>query len=352
MKHKITTMIFGILLAAVLSACGDKKADATINETKPHTEIIPSEEAKEFISDEIVESVSGEVSKEESDLPKGRTSKDLKIVFQYYNDFDYWDIYDFSQTQLPTQELYEEVMTTYIAKIEELYSLTDWWDHANPEADTLIIVLQVSDIDAFTMTSLQKVLSNEVQSTLTIPKDALVPNSRFDQRLAHEIIHMMIDCFSVSLEEGLANYTSTKVGSSRKAFEYNGMDPVVNKKIYIENLISTWGLTEEEVNYVIEVVGDGTIHYDYFPNPELLALFNYQYSQAFVTYLVDTYGIEKVIDFIRNGTNNSAYETYLGKDLATLRQEWLTDFEGINTNIDMDYYNNLMKDYVYELDLD
>lgn len=308
MKHKIIPILSCILLAVMLSACGTKTT--------------------------------------------GKTSKDLNIVFEYYNNFDYWEIYDFSQSQLPTQELYEEVMTTYIAKIEELYSLTDWWNHVNPEADTLIIYLQVADSDSFTMTNLQKVLSNEVQATLTIPKDALVPDNRFDNRLAHELTHMMIDCFSVSLEEGLANYTATKVGSTRKSLEYTGMDPQVNKKIHIEDMVNTLELTEEEVNYVIDVVGDGTIHYGYFPTKDQLALFNYQYSQSFVTYLIDTYGQELVIDFMRNGTDNSSYETYLGNDLDTIRQEWLTYFDSIDTNIDMDYYNNLMKDYVYELDLD
>lgn len=111
------------------------------------------------------------------------------------------------------------------------------------------------------MTGLQKVLSNEVQATLNIPKDALAPDNRFDNRLAHELTHMMIDCFSISLEEGLANYTATQVGSSRKAAEYNGLDPQVTKKIHIADMIDTLELTEEEVDYVIDVVGDGTIHY-------------------------------------------------------------------------------------------
>ena len=334
MLRKVIRVVAGVFVVMQLSACGVEKESV-------EGQVI--EESREMITTQI---------QEETSVKKGRTSKDLKIVFQTYNDFDYWNLYDFSNTQFPTEELYEQVITTYISKIEELYGLTDWWEYANPEADTLVFVTQVGGVDAFTMAGLDKVLSNEVQAMIRIPTEAVETGMRMDQRIAHELTHMMIDSYAVSLEEGLCNYTSTKVGSSRKANEYSGVDHRVQKKMMIQNLISQSNMTEEEVEFVQSWVGDGNAYYGTFTTREQLALFNYQYSQAFVTYLIDTYGLEVAVDFISNATDNTSYEEYFGKSLEAIREEWLISFDSIDVNIDMEYYENLMKDYEYELDLE
>ena len=251
--------------------------------------------------------------------------KSLDIVFQYKTDIDYWEMYDFSNTLIPTKEIYEETIREQIAAIEKEYNLTDWWSYVNPEAEALYLNLQIYDTDTFSMSHPYKVTSKDIEATLTIPTIAMEDGNPIANRLVHELIHLIFGCYNVSIEEGFANYTSALLYSDYTSYQ----DAQIAKKKHINLMIEEANLSDEEIAYVTNVVGDGTITYGYFPNMTLLALFNYQYSQSFVTYLIDMYGTEKFVEFAISATSNDDYETYFGKNLDTLRNEWLIYFEQI-----------------------
>lgn len=130
--------------------------------------------------------------------------------------------------------------------------------------------------------------------------------------LPHEIVHVLIgDSGSYSLNEGLAHYFQDKIGTP--SVFINGLNPhglmaFSMKNLDCDKIIRNMG-TDRELSFKAEEVDERR---------------PYQYaSDSFVTYLIETYGIESFMQIYVADNKNEIYEKTIGKTLETVQDEWV-----------------------------
>jgi len=99
-------------------------------------------------------------------------------------------------------------------------------------------------------------------------------------------------------------------------------------KRYLEYGIHVSGFSSEEVQEIVDTIGVSGSGYPYGNTSDRAALW-YIYSQSFVSYLIRVYGVEKVVDLVRNGIDENSYEEYLGISFSTVKSEWLAYLEAL-----------------------
>lgn len=253
----------------------------------------------------------------------------LELLFQYKG--NYWEIYDLSESAIPDREEFEKLTKEYIIEIQELLGLDQWWKEINPDADTLVVTLMITNPERKKSRAeyCTKGLKNEVETTIVLGGFFLKPG--YDGFLAHELTHVMAGpVFSQSLEEGLCFYVQDSVGV-KKTF-YPGMrDKGVEYwqcfKIYYEHTKEAWESSAGEVYAnVTDSIGKEGRGYDFSGQERTVWQW---YSESFVRYLMDQYGKEKVLELMDVGENEASYEQILGRTLEELRADWILYVESI-----------------------
>ena len=72
----------------------------------------------------------------------------------------------------------------------------------------------------------------------------------------------------------------------------------------------------------------------------------YRYSETFVTYLIDTYGMEKTVALIREGTDEDSYETYFGESFEEVKSDWIAWFDALEPSITVEEIVEAEKAYM------
>ena len=251
--------------------------------------------------------------------------KNLEVELRY-NGNEYWEEYDMTNTMFPTPEALEKLTEEYILQIEDCLHLYNWWEYLNEDAETLIVNVYFIDGQASYARRLSLAFQDEVKTDIQLSKASLI-DVKQDGSLAHELTHTMLgkSSFSLSLEEGICQYTQGRVGPENYVENYgwtwhehfkcfvthikeNG------KPIAFDEIIASIGISSKEYPYKIDTAE---------------SVFWYDYSRSFVEYLSEQYGIEKVVALIQNGKNENDYETYLGKSFDVIKKEWLEYFDSI-----------------------
>lgn len=168
-----------------------------------------------------------------------------------------------------------------------------------------------------------------------------------DCTLAHELTHSLLgaDSFSRSLEEGICDYVNARIGTNFYSFfEEYGIDILdfytYDVSLTLESLYDASKRDEildsighgEEYSYAIET-SDGQIWYEC--------------SRIFAEYLVKNYGIEKTLQLLREGKNERDYQTYLGVDYNTLKEEWTAFVKNYEPMHTIEEYQQLIKAFYY-----
>lgn len=253
----------------------------------------------------------------------------LELLFQYKG--NYWEVYDLSESAIPDKEAFEKLTEEYIKEIQELLGLDQWWKEINPDADTLVVTLMITNPEGKKSRAeyCTKGLKNEVETTIVLGGFFLKPG--YDGFLAHELTHVMAGpVFSQSLEEGLCFYVQDSVGV-KKIF-YPGMqDKGVEYwqcfKIYYEHTKETWESSAGDVYAsVTDSIGKEGRGYDFSGQARTVWQW---YCESFVRYLMDQYGKDKVLELMDVGENEASYEQILGRTLEELRADWLLYVESI-----------------------
>ena len=256
----------------------------------------------------------------------------LELLFQYKA--DYWEIYDLSESAIPDRETYEKLTKEYIQEMQELLGRDQWWKEINPDADTLVVTLTITNPEGKKSKSHSeygtKGLKNEVATTITLAGPFLAQPG-YDGFLAHELTHVMIGpVFSQSLEEGCCFYVQDSVGV-KKIF-YPGMqDKGVGYwqcfKIYYEHTKGAWENSEGEMYArVTDSIGKEGRGYDFSGHARTVWQW---YCESFVRYLMEQYGQDKVLELMTKGEDEASYERILGRTLEELRADWILYIESI-----------------------
>ena len=211
----------------------------------------------------------------------------------------------------------------YIREIEDVLGLYNWWENVAPEANTLEINVEIgSSGEAYTY-GLRKTSEKTLNTTVRLELRALRAGYGNDSSLAHELMHIICgSSFSRSLEDGLCDYVQYRVGMQRFIWEERPDWSVTEvMKLQLPYYQNRAAVSDEKVAEVMETVGLAQ-GYSYGNTPT--GSLWYVYSQCFVEYLVETYGMEKTLNLIRLGEDEGAYREYLGKSFEEVKTDWYT----------------------------
>lgn len=272
-------------------------------------------------------------------------SEGLQVVFQYK--MDYWKAYDISCSSIPDRESYEALAGKYLEEIPELLGLQDWWKDS--AADTLVLNLVIANGRVNSASNyLSRGLDGEVETTVTLGS-AMLAWRQSDGSLAHELTHVIAGpSFSIYLEDGLCEYVQNRVGVSNigsPGLKEQGISSAQCLKAFYA--ADSSGLLEEEtarrLRSALETVGCVTREY-----PEDRSGLWYLCNEVFVEYLIEQYGMERMISLIAGGEDEASYEMILGKSLEELRGDWLTYIDGMKETCTVEEIERIQRDFISE----
>ena len=264
--------------------------------------------------------------------------------YEFYYLADYWKAYDLSHSALPNQESFEALTTQYIPEIETLLGIYDWWAQTVPNADTIGINMQAGNGGSWSY-SPSKISDKTVEITIILDLDSLQKGYGLDAALAHELTHAIAGAsFSQSLEEGLCEYVQTQIGTNpyRAQPEWTKCEII---KLYMNMLQDKDIASTEKMSEIKNHIGAAEGGCPYGISTRNGRLW-YRYSGTFVTYLIDTYGMEKTIDLIREGTDENSFEKYLGKSFEKVKNDWIAWFDALEPSMTVEEIVKVEKAYM------
>ncbi len=249
--------------------------------------------------------------------------KEWNYAFHYGS--DYWAHYDLADSFIPTQEAYEKLVAQYIPQIETLIGAGDWYVDYSPEADTILVNMEMGTTPHSYTYPTSKGADHTIEFSQLLSLKQV--NSPVDRALPHELTHSLLGngkCFSNSLEEGICNYVCARVGIVNSDFyetyQIDLMDMLYcGTKSALEKYYD-----EDKKKEMLDSIGRGE-GYTYAIQTDDGIIW-YSCSQCFVEYLVKNYGMEKTMRLIREGKTEDDYQSCLGISFDALKQDWVTDF--------------------------
>lgn len=268
--------------------------------------------------------------------------KDWNYGFHYGS--DYWKYYDFSNSYIPTQENYEALVAVYIPQIENLLGAEDWYADYDPDADTVFINLEMGSTPHSMVCSPSKGADKTIEFSILLSlKQINIPT---DRALSHELTHSVLGggkCFSNSLEEGMCDYVSARIGVNYSSFFEEYDIDILDFYTYDAKLTLEKFYDEDKSNEMLDSIGRAE-GYTYSTQTQDGRIW-YECSQSFVEYLVRNYGMEQTVQLIREGKDESDYQTYFGISFEELKKEWtdyVRNYESMHT---MEEYMQMTKEF-------
>lgn len=274
---------------------------------------------------------------EPTNVPQRSEQKDWSYAFHYTS--DYWNHYDFSDSFIPTQNDFETLVSAYIPQIEALLGAQNWYTAIAPDADTVFVNLEMGGTPHSMVTSPAKGADGAIEFSILLSFDQLIAPA--DRALPHELTHSVLGrcCFSNSLEEGICDYTAARIGVNYYPFfeEYD-IDALefftYDVKIALEQLYDT-----KKQNEMLDSVGRAG-GYPYSLQTQDGFLW-YECSQSFVEFLVKNYGMEKTMQLIREGKDETDYQTYLGIGYEELKEAWIVFVKNYESKYTVEEYRQM-----------
>ena len=137
--------------------------------------------------------------------------------------------------------------------------------------------------------------------------------------VAHELTHLVMGENSEgTLSEGFATYMEyVEFGDGN--FEFHGINiNVLLQNFYFDDEYKD--LTKD----ILEVIGAA---YDPSIKHKEHGWTFYLYAGSYIYYLVNNYGMEAVVGIYDEGGSDASYESFTGKDMLTIKSEWLKDLQ-------------------------
>lgn len=248
------------------------------------------------------------------------TEETAQLKVEVVTQMDYWEQMDLSDTRLSEKEELTELAQDYLVQIAQLLGDEKWWLDIKPDADTLVLHVDLSDtpLQSFNSGQAQPSGDSQLYSGVTLSVGFYK-----DGGLAHELTHIIgvgySGEFSAGLTEGLCDYAQTQVGEVLYHKEWDFQDYL---SVLMKNEIEYSQEGRNMIYELLEHVGSSEQGCPYGQGYEMLMWYNMNHS--FVRYLIDKYGMGTVRDFIRRGTDESSYEEYFDKTYAELKEEWFS----------------------------
>ncbi len=273
--------------------------------------------------------------------PQLTEQKDWNYAFHYGS--DYWNYYDFSNSFLPTQEDYEALVAAYIPQIENLLGAEDWYMDYDADADTVFVNLEMGGTPHSMACSPTKGADGAIEFGILLSLNQTKMSA--DRDLPHELTHSIlgVSCFSNSLEEGICDYVSARTGVKYSRFFEEYEIDIMDFFTYDARLTLEKFYDMEKSNEMLDAIGRaGGYTYSIQTQDGMIW---YECSQCFVEYLVSNYGMEKTMQLIREGKDESDYQTYLGTGFEELKNEWISYLREYESTYTMEEYKQMTKEF-------
>ena len=277
----------------------------------------------------------------ESNISQTTEQKEWNYAFHYGS--DYWKYYDFSDSFISTQEDFEALVASYIPQIENLIHAEDWYMDYDADADTVFVNLEIGGTPHSMACAPSKGAKGAIEfSVLLSFNEVKTPT---DRGLPHELTHSVLGtgCFSNSLEEGICDYVTARIGVNYSSFFEEYDIDIMDFYTYDAKLTLEELYDEEKSNEMLDSIGRAE-GYTYSVQTQDGIVW-YECSQCFVEYLVNRYGIEATMQLIREGNDESDYQTYLGISYEDLKEEWSAYVKNYEPKHTIEEYKQMTKEY-------
>lgn len=282
---------------------------------------------------------------EKSNTNENVPNEKLNVEFDYIKDS--WELINLENCRFKTKDEFEEEVVEYINEIAEITLNSKWYKKNEKNITTCIVLFDFKD----------NVISN-TKLPIIYSKTKILVKITLNRRLfecdfspiAHELTHALCNTDatdSISLSEGLAGYMQDNIGNNPFPMSFG---------INIHNLIKTYMEDGYYTDDIIKNIGCSSKIYPYMGGSNIEFLNRslwYNASQSFVTYLIDTYGMEDFMNVYNADNVENAYEKIMGKDIISLRQEWLVFLDNYSCKMTKEeiekYINELYKEHGYNV---
>ena len=313
-------ILSGVILAAALS-CSLSGCNTVQNQTEHQTEQKTEQEVSQAAQGE--NQVSG-----------------IEFRLQYPQAM--WQGLNLTYADYGNEEEFERKFHNAVQKITGLTGNADWYTKYNPKAVYIRVLIKIADMS-------YRSIGGQCDWPIVDAADGLFTTVYMDKdmqeagqpTLEHELTHMICgETFSNSLMDGLAEYCERQVtGKSNSTFSVYPADDLLK-------VIEKYNAAEEEAGVtgkisleeIMDKIGAGEKEYPYKDVSKEANHLWYIYSESFVTWLINTYGMEKVMYLYNNGQSEEDYEKLETGGYAAVKEKWktyLSEYEQQNSTEDI-----------------
>lgn len=253
-----------------------------------------------------------------------------------------WQGLNLTYADYGNEEEFEKKFHNAVQKITGLTGNADWYTKYNPKAVYIRVLIKIADMS-------YRSIGGQCDLPIVDAADGLFTTVYMDKdmqeagqpTLEHELTHMICgETFSNSLMDGLAEYCERQVtGKSNSTFSVYPADDLLK-------VIEKYNAAEEEAGVtgkisleeIMDKIGAGEKEYPYKDVSKEANHLWYIYSESFVTWLINTYGMEKVMDLYNNGQSEEDYEKLETGGYAAVKEKWktyLSEYEQQNSTEDI-----------------
>jgi len=242
----------------------------------------------------------------------------------------YWVRYDLSKSYFQTAEELEKLAPEYLDEVEKLLNIPDWWAQINPNTENITMVFEISsDNKSEARVTFAKEGEKSIYCTISLSELFIEEDIRMDGAMAHEITHAIgfsNNCFSISLCEGISEYSQKHIGDWEFSDEVSEQDYDVHLYRYLKQRIADGYITQDYLDDMLNEVGTVNNTYIFFGNKSQLSTW-YRFCASFTDYMISEYGVDKVVELALHGTSESSYKDILGVEFETVKGGWFVFLE-------------------------
>lgn len=263
-----------------------------------------------------------EIEKENLEIEE----QNLEIVFKY--DCFNWDEIDLTYQPYKNQAEFESTVRDYIKGISEYTECEGWYLEYGNDINKCTITFRL--LDSVSLGSLdnmggmnfppRKSSDNEIYTTIHINKAGFEAGNSC---LAHELTHMICRSFNHPLTEGLAEYMERKIEGEKSEYYYLKFENVNDflKGFYEPGTREYDGeeVFKEYENFKLDLMNSLPTLDSRFPYEAKGANAWYFFSESFVGYLIEEYGIEEFMYSIKMGKQKKTILCLTQKDTKKYR---------------------------------
>jgi len=271
---------------------------------------------------------------------KKSDAKNVELRFQYQHEDLIWDNVNLPYASFQNKEEFEAEVQKTLNEIVDITKLTNWQDKYGKNVEYCKIEARIADLNYLneggSITWPTYDSDTGIYTKIMLDEELTAAGMEI---LTHELTHLVVGPgFSVSLNEGLSEYCSRKIKGTNSSISKVGINDFLKNYCAYPGQ-NEFGTFEELKNSITTVIGTKDSNYP-FGISGFRGLLWYAYSESFVTFLIEQYGLEKVADLVSNGTSIEDYKKLDSRGLKEIKEDWLKSYEAYTPQVSAEDIEN------------